>query len=241
VKVGCPPAVRSLHIRVDVPQGRMLHLVAPADRGRKVVTMFTANSLQRAFLIGCAALFLTAGDSVGFAQSAGSTTVSGTINTMSAGVLTIGAPDGTVRTVTYSPDTLILSRIVVDLSSILPGEAVGVAAKREADGSLSATSINIFAPELWKRARHGQFPMQSGEVMTNAEVVSYAVSAGGHKLSVSLGAASSVISVPDSAQIHHILAVKGSDLKTGMKVLVRGSVENDGSVTAGSINIESGQ
>ncbi len=203
--------------------------------------MLISNSLQRAFVIGCAALFLTIGDSVGFAQSASPTSVSGTITTVSAGVLTFTGSDGAAVTVTYSPDTLVLTRVAVDLSSILPGEAVGVAAKRETDGSLTATSINIFAPELWKRVRRGQFPMQSGEVMTNAEVVSYVEATGGHTLSVRLGTASSVISVPDGAQIHRILAEKASDLKTGMKIVVRGTVESDGSVKAGSINIESGQ
>jgi len=43
-------------------------------------------------------------------------------------------------------DTLIIGRTNATLASILPGEALGVAADRGSDGSLTATAINIFLP-----------------------------------------------------------------------------------------------
>ena len=106
------------------------------------------------------------------------------------------------------------------------------------DGSLTANGINIFSPELWSRVRKGQFPMQSGDVMTNALVTQYADRVQGRVLYMKYQEGASTISVPDGTQIHRMLTEKLADLKPGMHVVVRGTANQDGSVTASTVSFD---
>jgi Domain of unknown function (DUF5666) len=174
---------------------------------------------------------------VAFGQSV-STVVSGTITSEQAATLTVTAANNVVKSISVGPDTLVLSRVAAQLSSIAQGDALGVAADRAEDGSLTATSINIFAPELWKRVKRGQFPMKSGQIMTNAEVAQLTPAASGYTLAMRVGDTTSAIRVPPTAEIHRIVALTIGDLKPGEHVIVRGALESDGSVKAASVNLE---
>ncbi len=191
---------------------------------------------QVLFFVGILS-YLVAGAALGFGQSAVTTTVNGTITSMSAGALTVTAPNSVQKTVTMGSKTLVLARVIARLSSIAPGDALGVAATRGANGSLTATSINIFAPQLWKRIRPAQFRMKSGEIMTNAEVISYTPGSGGHTLTMRFGNTSSTILVPDGTGIHRIVAEAPADLKDGEHVFIRGALQSDGSVIAAVISV----
>ena len=167
-----------------------------------------------------------------------STMISGTITSEQTATLTVTAANNVVKSISVGPDTLVLSRVAAGLSSIAQGDALGVAADRGQDGSLTATSINIFAPELWKRVKRGQFPMKSGQIMTNAEVARYTPAAAGFTLTMRVGDTTSTIKVPAGAEIHRIVALTIGDLKTGERVIVRGALESDGSIKAASVNLE---
>ncbi|HYM90328.1 MAG TPA: DUF5666 domain-containing protein, partial [bacterium] len=142
------------------------------------------------------------------------------------------------KVVKVGPDTLILTRRAATLGTIKPGDALGVAAKRGADGSLTAISINIFSPELWGRARKGQFPMASGDVMTNAVVTQYVDRVEGRMLYMEYGDVTAVISVPATTEIHRLTTIGLGDLKPGMRVTVRGLVNPDGAITASTIIVD---
>lgn len=199
--------------------------------------MLTRGGARQALFFTAILAFVAAGAALAFGQAAVTTTVNGTITSMNGGSLTVTAPNSVQKTVAVGPKTLILARVAAGLSSIAPGDALGVAAKRGSDGSLTATSINIFAPQLWKRVRRGQFPMKSGEIMTNAEVASYTASSGGRTLTMRYGRSSSAILVPDGTEIHRIVAESPGDLKEGERVVVRGALQSDGSVTAAVISV----
>ena len=115
------------------------------------------------------------------AQSQGGqrTSLDGKIVTVGGNTMEIDLADGSRKKVSIPADTLILARQAVTLRDIGPGDALGVAARRGSDGSLLATRINIFSPELWQRVRKGQFPMQSGQIMTNAVVTQTGTSVDG--------------------------------------------------------------
>jgi hypothetical protein len=135
-------------------------------------------------------------------------------------------------------DTLILARQIATLASIRPGDALGVAAARADDGSLTATAINIFPPELWQRVRKGQFPMVSGQIMTNAEVDRVTDRVEGRTIYLKYDMLTATIAVPASAEIHRSVAMKLADLRTGMKVTIRMSPSTDGSLHAAFINLD---
>ncbi len=165
-------------------------------------------------------------------------TIDGTLVAVNGNSLTLTVPDGSVKTATVRDDTLILARQAAKLDSIKTGDALGVAARRGSDGSLIANSINIFAPEVWGRARKGQFPMQSGDIMTNAVVTQAENRVDGRVLYLQLEDRVAEITVPESAQIHRMIKQKAADLKPGMRVVVRGTAGTDGMLAASSVNFE---
>ncbi len=163
--------------------------------------------------------------------------VNGTIAAVTGSSLTIAA-GGAEKVGNIGPDTLVLSRETTTLSAIKPGDAMGVAAKRGTDGSLTAISINVIAPELWSRARKGQFPMASGDVMTNAVVMQVADRVEGRTLYLKYNDGAAAIIVPAAAEIHRVTAVRLGDLKPGMQVTVRGVGNPDGTIKASTITFD---
>ena len=167
------------------------------------------------------------------------TTVQGVIVSVDSSSITLALADGKKQSVALSKDTLVLKRESAALADITTGEALGVAAKKGEDGSLTATSINIFSPELWKVVRKGQFPMQSGEVMTNAVVDNLtAAMVMGRTLFMKYEGLSAVISVPPEADIHRLLTVAESDLKPGLTVSVRGTAGAKGALAASTVSFD---
>jgi hypothetical protein len=193
-------------------------------------TVAAAFVLVAATLLGGSAVTV-------LAQAQGSA-LEGSISKMSGMTLTLTLADGGTEAVTLTPGTLVLARQPTALETIRPNDPLGVAARRESDGSLTADGINIFSPELWNRVRKGQFPMQSGDVMTNALATDYALGVQGHVLHVRYGDTEATIKVPDGVPINRISIERSTDLKEGMHVAVRGTVNADGTVVAGSVTFE---
>ena len=164
--------------------------------------------------------------------------VNGTIAAVNGSSLTLAPAGGAEKIVKIAPDTVILRRETTTLSAIKPGDAMGVAAKRGADGSLTAISINVIAPELWSRARKGQFPMASGDVMTNAVVMQIADRVEGRTLYLKYNDGAAAIIVPAAAEIHRVITIPLGDLKPGMLVTVRGVGNPDGTIKASTIILD---
>ncbi len=173
-----------------------------------------------------------------FAQSQTEKTVEGAITAVDPGSITLITAGGHPETVDLTKDTLVLERQPASLADITAGEALGVAAKKGADGSLTATSINIFSPELWNEVKKGQFSMESGEVMTNAVVDNLTVDmVMGRTLFMKYGDVTAAITVPPQTDIHRILTVRGADLKPGLTVSVRQNDEK-GTLSAATVSFD---
>jgi hypothetical protein len=172
------------------------------------------------------------------ATPASQVSVAGTIRSMSGSTIFVAASEGGVTAVEVGSGTLILGRKAASLDSIQPGEALGVAATRADDGSLTATDINIFTPQLWQIVRKGQFPMANGQVMTNAQVDKLGAGVEGKTLYLKYEMLTAAVAVPDGAEIRRSVALKLSDLKPGQKVMVRGSAVPGGALTAALISFD---
>ncbi len=171
-------------------------------------------------------------------QADAQVTVSGSIASISGGTLFVTPAGGGATSVAIGKDTLILGRKSADLDTIKNGEAMGVAATREADGSLTATAINVFTPELWQRVRKGQFPMASGQVMTNAQVDRMSAGVKGRTIFLKYDMLTAAIVVPASAEIRRSVALGLADLKPGMAVTVRGVAGADGLLAASFVSLD---
>lgn len=162
----------------------------------------------------------------------------GTIATVDASAVTVTTRAGSQVRLAINSDTVVIQRRPVKLEDIKRNEFVGVTARRELDGSLTAISINIFPPEFKGRVREAQFVMDTGNVMTNATVFQNVRRIEGRTLYLRLGDGSAVIAVPRDAQVIRLTAIKVGDLRPGMQVMVRGSAGADGGLIASTITID---
>jgi hypothetical protein len=175
----------------------------------------------------------------GYAQAMTTTiAVDGTIAAVHGGTITLTQADKMAKTIALQDKTLILGRQVVGLDQIKPGDAVGVASRRDSDGSMVAISINIFAPEMWDGVRKGQFPMTTGDTMTNAVVAQYAAGVKGRVVTMKYAEGTSAITVPDGTQIHKLVVATPAALTVGLHVTVRGTASPDGSIKASAISFD---
>lgn len=186
-----------------------------------------------------AALVIAGGTTGGYAQAMTTVIpVEGTIAAIKGNTITLTLADTLAKTVSLQEKTLILERQAATLDQIKPGDAMGVASRRDSDGSMVAISINIFAPEMWDGVRKGQFPMSTGNTMTNAVVSQYAASVNGRVLTMKYAEGTSTIKVPEDAQIHRLRAARRAALTVGLHITVRGTANPDGTLKATSISFE---
>jgi hypothetical protein len=185
-----------------------------------------------------AAAVLTGAAAASMAQSRmqpRSETFEGTLVNAYRSTLTVTLADGNSKTVMLLQDSLVLARQPATLDAIMPNDAIGVASRRESDGSQTANSINIFFPELWNVVRKGQFPMASGDLMTNAMVTKYAAGVQGRVLYLKYAEGTAAINVPEGTRINRLITEKVSDLKSGMHIIIRGTVTPEGDVVASNV------
>jgi hypothetical protein len=171
-------------------------------------------------------------------QGQGQVNIAGSIGAINGSTIFVTGDDGAATTVALQKDTLILGRKPSTLDSIRPGEAMGVTSAKADDGSLTATIINVFSPELWQKVRKGQWQMDSGLYMTNAQVDRLSAGVKGRTLYMKYQMLTAAIAVPESAEVHRMVSMRLADLKPGMKVSVRGVAGSDGAVAASIISFE---
>ena len=157
----------------------------------------------------------------------------GEIASIKGNVIMVYPVRGAEESVVLDSKTVVLGREPATINDIKPGDALGVAAKRGPDGSLTATSINIFSDEMWNVVRKGQWPMESGEIMTNAVVTqATALRVDGSTLTMKYNDVSASIGVPANVEIHKLVTESSMGLKPGMHVSIRGTGKKDGSIDA---------
>jgi len=186
-------------------------------------------------------LVITGGALVGYAQAMTTVIpVEGTITAINGSTITLTQADNMARTIALQDKTVVLMRQVVGLDQIKAGDAMGVASRRGSDGSMVAVYINIFSPEMWSSPvmRKGEFPMTTGDTMTNAVVTQYATGVKGRVITMKYAEGTSTITVPDDTQIHRLVAAKSSALTTGLKIQIRGSAGPNGTIMANSISFD---
>jgi hypothetical protein len=164
--------------------------------------------------------------------------IAGSIAAINGDTIFLKGDDGKASTVVIQRDTLIFARKAAALGDILAGDSIGVAATQGQDGSLTATAINIFPPELVKRIRIGQFPMANGQVMTNGQVDRFDGKVEGRVVYMRYEMLTAAIAVPDNAEIHKSVKASLADLKVGLKVMVREIAGADGRDTASFITFD---
>lgn len=176
--------------------------------------------------------------SAGAAPAAGPGQIEGFVSDSDATSITVALRNNEKVRVTATAETRIILRTIVQLTDIKPNDFVTVTSRREPNGSLTAVSINILPPEFKGRMREAQFVMDSGNMMTNAVVFQNVRKIEGRTLYLRMPDGPSVINVPAMTDVFRLTVVKLTDLKPGMRVVVRGAGNPDGSLVAASITAD---
>ena len=197
--------------------------------------------LQRSAGI-CLSLFLAAAmlvvgePAVTSAAPAAAVVIPATVTSVSPDGLVVSTQNGSIQVKTTT-QTRVQKRVRARIEDIKVGDFIGAAARREADGSLTAVYINIFQGGLRTQISQGQSPMDGGNVMTNAIVTDYVTAISGRTMTVRYQGGTVRIAVPPGAEITRMFVTTRADLQAGRNVTVRGTQNGDGSLTAGSITI----
>ncbi|HLW47303.1 MAG TPA: DUF5666 domain-containing protein [bacterium] len=163
------------------------------------------------------------------------TSLEGTVASATATSATITTEQGQT-TVILTPKTRVIRHLPAGVRDIRVGSFLGVAATKQPNGTLLAVSVNIL--DAVKRiARSGQFPMASGNIMTNAGVTAVVVKKAGRSIKMDYDGKSAFVYIPDNVAIHRSVLGTPADLKRGQHVTVRGDADG-GRIMAASITIQ---
>jgi hypothetical protein len=134
--------------------------------------------------------------------------IDGTIQGLTADRVTLA--DGQSFAVT--PRTSYVKQAVAQASDLVPGVYVGIKGKKQADGTLLATLIDIFG----QKGAGNQFPLIGGDLMTNATIDKVE----GTKLTVSFTGGGAYVTLAPNVQIYRDQAGVVSDVKAGSMVTI---------------------
>lgn len=146
--------------------------------------------------------------------------VSGTVQSVSGQTITL--TDG--KTLTLTPDTMIIRVQPTAASDLKPRDYVAITAKRQPDGTLLASTVNIFA-ESQRGVGAGQRPMAGGNLMTNATIETV----NGNTFTASFPGGNATVQLAPNAKIQRFVQGTPADIKSGVTL---SAFEANGAVRA---------
>ncbi|MEP7063897.1 MAG: DUF5666 domain-containing protein [Betaproteobacteria bacterium] len=201
-------------------------------------------------IVAAAAVALT----VTVAANADPAHVIGTIASASTDALVVGTADGKRENVRVDERTRVGIRTPADHAILDKNVYVGVTATPQADGSLLASEVHVFA-ESQRGVGEGHHPMNgppgttmtnatvktvdspSKSSMTNATVTGAAKSGGVRRLTLTYPQGTQTVVVPDDVPVVTTSNGDRSALVAGTHVIVNGERGADGGIAAARISV----
>ncbi len=167
------------------------------------------------------------------AQEAAPANIRGTIAKVDGHTLLVTSREGKAVPITMAENFGVLAIVKAKLSDIKPGDFVGAAAIKAADGKLHAQEVLIF-PEAARGTGEGHYPwdLTPDSTMTNATVAGIASMAGERVLKLKYKGGENEIEVAPETPVVSFQPGDASLLKPGAAVFVRAPRQPDGSITA---------
>jgi Domain of unknown function (DUF5666) len=164
--------------------------------------------------------------------------VRGTIERVDGPAFVLKAGEAGDVTVTLAEKAGVFGVTKGSLADIKPGAYIGVGAMPQADGSLRAIQVTIFA-ESQRGTGEGHRPWdRPNATMTNATVETTVAAVDGPTVTVKYRDGQQKIVVPPDATIRAYVASDRSELKPGAAIIVMNAVRKpDGTIEATRINV----
>jgi len=167
--------------------------------------------------------------------------VGGTVSSASSGSFVVTDRKGNAVTVRVTPTTRLVTSQPATLADIHQGDAVRIVADRAQDGSLTARFVQDIAavPPTGSQGRDGMRPAGSERVMVAGSVTR--VPAAGTLVVTTANGQSASIVVPSTAPVSRLVPAPFTNPAVGARVMVQGTPNPDGSVTASLVFVGGGR
>jgi hypothetical protein len=170
------------------------------------------------------------------AQTPAPTRIRGTIAAMDDQVMTVTTREGPKLPITLTEPLTVIAVKNVELSSIQPGNYVGVAAERGPSGQLQALEVLVF-PESARGSGEGHrdWDLKPGSTMTNANVSAAVQGISGRDLDLVYKDGFQKVHVPVGVPVVTFIPAERADLKPGVPVFFTATKGADGSLSASRV------
>jgi len=160
--------------------------------------------------------------------------VRGTITSLDGDVLSVKSRDGKDLKINLAPKFGVRYAKALTLADIKPGDFVGPASRKRADGTLEAISLQVFTPDRRGQVPEGHMPwdLEPGSLMTNAIIGGMVQASNGRELTLEYKGGSQKIFVPAGVPIFTALPGDRSMLVPGAYVVIGAQVAPDGTLSA---------
>jgi hypothetical protein len=161
----------------------------------------------------------------------------GAITAIDGNTVTLAVRDGSAAKVKLANNWSVNLVVPASISDIKQGTFVGIASLGS-DGDRTALEVLIF-PEAMRGAGEGHYDwdLQPKSMMTNATVATVASVTDGQTLTLDYKGGTQTIKVKPGTPIVTFQSAKREDAKIGAKVFVVAQRADDGSMTAGRLNV----
>jgi hypothetical protein len=156
--------------------------------------------------------------------------IRGTITAVDANVLALKSRDGQDLKLRLADNVTVAVAKAARFADIKPGDIVGSAAMKRADGALVALEVHYLPPNV--PLGHTPWDLQPGSTMTNANVEAVVQSAGRRELTLKYQDGEQKILVPEGVPIVRTVPGSRADLMVGEYVFVAAQAASDGTLAA---------
>lgn len=165
--------------------------------------------------------------------------VRGTITGLEGNVLSVKARDGSTIKVRLADKFGVSYAKAITLADIKPGDFVGPASRKRADGSLEAISVQLFPAALRGVVRegHGPWDLEPGSMMTNAIVGGMVQKSNGRELTLEYKGGSQKVFVPEGVPMFTTVRGDASLLVPGATIFAVARPGPDGVLTAARVTV----
>jgi len=155
--------------------------------------------------------------------------IRGTITAFDGTMLSVKSRDGRDLVIELTEKASVAAAKVIALADLKQGDYVGSTTMKRADGALVAVEVHTIPRTV--REGHGPWDLQPGSMMTNANIASSELTAGGQELILEYKDGSQKILVPAGTPIVTTVSTDRSALKPGEYVWLNAEVGGDGKLT----------
>lgn len=182
-----------------------------------------------------AALLLIASAPV---DAQGNKRVRGTITAFDGKVLSVKSREGEDLRIELADKASVATIKALSLSDIRPGDGIGTAAMKRADGKLVALEIHKFPAERGiPNEGHRPWDLAPSSTMTNAAVAGMVEGSGGREITLKFKGESAQLVVPEGVPIVMAVDADRSALVPGETVFLTASIAADGKMTTTRVQV----